>query len=71
MPDIACSPFSVLLFKEETESAVAFCVDFAFIDNKSLSDCSFHFRDSAIALDVGRTAVNSVHDERASIHSCF
>jgi hypothetical protein len=67
--DVNGAPFISPLFKEEAKATVAFSVDFATIKFKSLRDGGFHFSYCAIALNIGRASVDTMHNEGASIHS--
>jgi hypothetical protein len=67
-------PIPILFFlPEETESAVAFGVDFRAGEVEALGYGGFHFCYGALAVegDVGGYAVTAVHDEGAFIHPCL
>jgi len=68
MTDVNGAPLVSALFEEEAKAAIAFGVDLAPIKFETLCDCRFHFGDCAIALNICRASVNTMHNEGPSIH---
>lgn len=69
MTDVNSAPLVAPLFEKEAKAAIAFSVDLAFIKFKTLRNCGFHFCYCAIALNIRRASVNTMHNEGAAIHA--
>src|SRR5579862_6022779 len=69
--DITSPPFLLSLFPEKAEPTVTFGIDIAALESKSLSDGRFHFCHcpGSRRVDVGRGAVDTVHDPGPCIHT--